>query len=280
MRFLITFLFLLSSSVLMASTQGQGTLSFTGAEAIKKQVDLVFILDNSGSMTFYKKHVISEIAKTLKHLEINMDYKVAFIDSDFRSQDFIGLDEELTDSQGIEERLEKFMHLNAHFEERPLDTTLALLKNYSHFKRVNSDLVIINLTNEDDQSLISTQDYLSGLLHLYQTPIHHILVSDKEATNCQQRPVAQIIRLRSLLVDEKQQHFSLCENFSSNLNKAFTHKVRLDLGIKLPMNHQVKLMIDGHAITDYVLSTDRSVLFFQTQAKLRMDSEILLKFNI
>ncbi|MBC7419302.1 MAG: VWA domain-containing protein [Bdellovibrio sp.] len=135
------------------------------------QTDLLFVVDNSGSMTNHQRNLASNINKLVSQLN-NYDLHAAVVTADMDSfpgpltgGKLVNGYVSNSDSYYLQKLEQNILSVgtNGSGIERHFDSILAALANNIDFLRPNAHLAIVLLTDAEDQSKITTADFVTSL---------------------------------------------------------------------------------------------------------------------
>ena len=145
-------------------------------EAVTPKVDILLVMDNSGSMSTIHNLINSNIKSFYNVLTgvHSLDWKLGLISTDINDKPFLGFNEVFNSK--TKNKVESFGDAMGHLgtagssTEVSYDNVIKALINSPRFSRAQrkSNLVVIFVTDEKEQStLFSTQLLLTNLSHFY-----------------------------------------------------------------------------------------------------------------
>lgn len=284
---LLTFLFSLS---LFASDKGQGVLTFKGVEVEKQNLDLIFVLDNSGSMGQHIPVVTEQYINTLKFLDNTANWRAAFITSDIDEVSegtYFGFDGNFnyqTENKYdlLKSELSKLWHTLGSPKERLFDVVTTALNNESGFVRLNSKTVVIYVTDEDDQSNGTATQFITDFVKVAgKMPDFRLVGDSKTNPSCPAGTwVEDQTKLDELVMLTRGTKFGLCEEFATKLAKSLASSVKLELNIRIKNANNLEVYIDGVKTTDFTLVPSKDAIFIHGPKALKESSTIEVKFDL
>lgn len=286
----MVFLFtLIMSFNLLATDKGEAVLTFDGHEAKKEKVDILFVLDNSGSMHNHKEVIKPKILNILKTLDARANWRAGFMTSDFydaRHGKYIGLEGRINSK--LENRhlevlsaLNTLWHLSGGAEEQLLDSTYHALTKERGFFREDAQFVMVYVTDEDDQSALLVEDYISIFNSNFNRKPSLRLIAKKENDTC---PAGTWLdepeKLMKLVQKTQGRLFGICSDFSDDLATSIASSVKIDLGVTLPSKYGVKIFINEKEVKTFSINDDLKTLFIHNLKELTDTSKIKVIFNI
>ncbi len=148
--------------------------NFTVNPSQENKIDLLWVIDNSGSMKNEQEAIADNFNQFIKHfVSKNIDFRMNIITTDTLNsagEPDWSLDETLTSEfhslnpdlffENFEEAVQ--VGIKGHHEEKGLEAAQVFFYKYSHdFFRPNSHTAIIYVSDEEDQSSDSVQSYVN-----------------------------------------------------------------------------------------------------------------------
>jgi hypothetical protein len=286
MVFLISLIFSFSA---FSSNLGTGTLNFNGMEVEREKYDIVFVVDNSGSMHTHKDVIYNKVLSTFHKLDHVADWKAAFMTADFadaRNGNYYGFDGSISSLSSnrqklVNEALINLWSLHGDANEKLYDSVLHALAAEKSFMRKDAKFILVYVTDEDDDSILSSEDFYHSFLQTYQRNPHFRLVAHTKGGVCNySNNINYPEKLEELIKLTKGRHLNICSNFASNLVKSIAPSVKLDLKMALPVNHRMKLFLNDMQWSDYTLTQDRRTLFIHRPERMDTVTFIRIEFNL
>jgi len=136
------------------------------------QVDMLWVVDNSGSMSNYQQSVIDNLSLFIDTLTAGsfLRWKIGLISTSIGESPYIGFvqGDDLTYLDKNADTKFKLaiskLGTSGDGQERTFTPVLTTLQNYPNFVRPDAALAIILVSDAPEQSDISTADFVSGLL--------------------------------------------------------------------------------------------------------------------
>ena len=274
---------MITTSVL-ASVKGEGQLKFSIDELEKQKLDILFVLDNSGSMTTISQASINEITKIIKTYKDTTNANFAFINSnEGESHLSIGLDGSIHSDSLVLENLEKTLknYWSGHgaATETFFDNLFKVRNNDHVFFRSNSRLKIIYITDEDDQSQISTVEFMNEYKKKFQSTFDFFFIFPKDK-GCNQAYDIIAPKLDKLVSSTWSDRFNLCSEFSQDIVKSFSYGATLNLKIKIDPTKITSLKIGGKEVKDFKLNSENNKVQFNSLPAHNKNSKIEINFKI
>lgn len=144
-------------------------------EKTNSQVDILWVIDNSGSMASIQNNVITNTDIFMREFDKKggIDWKMALISTDEDEQAYIGMDTVDGFNSRSQRRTSQFsaavraLGTNGAYIEKTFRPIVDKLYQGNIFTRDNAMLVIINVTDAKEQSdSISTQEFINFLTNL------------------------------------------------------------------------------------------------------------------
>lgn len=208
-----------------------------------KAADMLFIVDDSGSMTLHQQNLANQALLMSEQLSHYKSVNTAVITSSaektqFQSNTagkFVG--PVLNTSDGmfadkLHQQL-RFVGNNGNYQEKFFDALLLatseplLSTTNAHFLRDDADLILIFLTDTEDQSI--TTDNTQMLAHLQSlkpnNDIFTMLIGIDNPQFCQgeTQELQKLFGLRDFIKNTNGQMIDLCSDFAKEFPKAFNN---------------------------------------------------------
>jgi hypothetical protein len=152
--------------------------TFTQNEASAQKVDILWVIDNSGSMREEQQALADNFDTFIRDfITKEIDFKMAITTTDPRSShngNVIGNPDNLTSEAAADDEA-KFLNdfsnnvqvgINGSGNERGLQTSASFMTKYPSFVRDDALLVVVYLSDEEDQSGNTSDEYLTGFQSL------------------------------------------------------------------------------------------------------------------
>jgi len=142
----------------------------TTSENFAVDVDILWVIDNSGSMGSYQQRVIDNSAVFIQQFTNNsrLHWKMGLISTDMADAPYVGfsspLDWTSPDPGTTFNAAVARLGIMGDGFERSFDPTLQALNNFPNFMRPNAYFIMILVTDELEQSWIDTATFISRIL--------------------------------------------------------------------------------------------------------------------
>lgn len=276
-------LFLITASA-FANLKGEGQLTYSISELEKQKLDVLFVLDNSGSMSYISQPSIKEITKIIKAYKNTTDVNFAFINSsEGESHLSIGLDGSLhsdnLDLEDLEKSLLNYWTGKGAATETFYDNLLSVRNKDHAFFRSNSRLKVIYITDEDDQSHITTEEFMTEFKSKFKSTFDFYFVFPKER-GCNQVYDIVAPKLDLLVSSSWSERIDLCSNFSEGILNNFSYGATLNLKLKINPSNITSLKIGDEIVKDYKLNSQNNKIQFYDLPIHNKNSQIKIDFKI
>ena len=143
-------------------------------ERTNTQVDILWVIDNSGSMRAIQQNVITNTGVFLKEFDKKggIDWKMGLLSTDKSEPPYIGFNSRGGFNYQSSNRVSKFVSavsslgLSGDYTERTFTPIMNKLHSSNVFVRENAMLVIISVTDVKEQSNVSPQEFIKFLTNL------------------------------------------------------------------------------------------------------------------
>ncbi len=142
----------------------------SSAESYAVDVDILWVIDNSGSMDTYQRAVINNSAAFISQFTTSsrLHWKMGLISTDHSDRPYMGftnvVDWQTTNAEQTFNAAVSRLGTNGDgIAEATFQPTLNALNAFPNWLRPNAYLIIISVTDELEQSRISTQTFLSEI---------------------------------------------------------------------------------------------------------------------
>ncbi|RYZ72245.1 MAG: VWA domain-containing protein [Proteobacteria bacterium] len=130
-------------------------------------VDILWVIDNSGSMATPQKSVVDNAEKFMEEFsKASVDWKLGLISTDDSEKPFLGFnssfDRSSADPVGVFGRAVDSLGTNGSASERAFDPIINSLKNFPTFLRPKKALAVIIVTDVEDQSRLTAPQFLAS----------------------------------------------------------------------------------------------------------------------
>ncbi len=203
-----------------------------------RAVDILFVIDDSGSMTTHQKNLADQAPLIANELSFYTSIQTAVITTTMQSGPRVGgrfVGPVLTASNpnfasALTQQL--IVGVTGNGVEKPFDTVLAatseplISSTNAGFIRPHADLILVFLTDTEDQSLNTNSTELLNHLRLLKpnTDIFTVLITSDFETGCDgESYVTNPLGLKTLVEETNGQMISLCEPFAVELPKTFSN---------------------------------------------------------
>lgn len=142
----------------------------TSAESYAVDVDILWVIDNSGSMDSYQKAVIANSAAFIAQFTANsrLHWRMGLISTSQGEPPYMGfqsiVDWNTSNSVQIFNQAVARLGTNGDTTEATFQPTLNVLSSNPKWMRPNAYLILISVTDELEQSWISTQEFINQIL--------------------------------------------------------------------------------------------------------------------
>lgn len=283
----LTLSLLILSFNLFASDKGVAELTFKGSEITLDKVDILLVVDNSGSMNSHGKVVKPSLDKVLKKLDLSNDWRVGIITSDTEdvaNQYYFGLNGNINSKNPqryklIENAITSIWDRHGNATENLFDNVLSIIQQESSFIRDGAKLEIIYITDEDDQSRHSTIDFVAELYARTFKTLSFTLVSPKDNSSCPTTEWNKLPKLIELVKMTKGLHFPICNPFGAKLVSKMSSGAKLFLNMNIPATSFAKMFINEKEVKSS-LNKERDLLIFIPNKKIQDHTDIKIRFNL
>jgi len=128
-------------------------------------VDLIWVVDNSGSMGWAQYNIIQNAEKFMEEfIKQKLDWRLGLISTDTTDEPFLGLKPGNIFDSNTPDPIEVFksavgdLGIYGDGTEKPYQTLINSLDSYPNFLRPSNPLVMIFVTDAEEQSRVSTQE--------------------------------------------------------------------------------------------------------------------------
>lgn len=134
------------------------------------QVDIIWVIDNSGSMSPIQRQVIDNANLFMQDFIKNksLEWRMGLLSTDISEEPYLGFasyfNHTSTDPVGTFGTAVRQLGTSGSGYEQSFDPVVKNLDKFSAFLRPNAMLIVIFVTDEEEQSNISAQDFLGNLL--------------------------------------------------------------------------------------------------------------------
>lgn len=283
----ITTLLLFTFSLnLFSSDKGVGVLYFKGHELEKKKVDILFVLDDSGSMQSQAESIRPRIIGFLHEMNKFSDWRAGFITTDKNIWQNInaGMNGEINhlnpnSMNMVNESIISFMNGRGDATENLYENVLNSLNYFPNFQRVNSSFITIHVSDEDDNSELTTSDFVTEYKKRYNDILSFRSISYKAGSSCPGNEWSKTPKIDELIRITMGERFALCENFSAPLANSIVKAVKLNLKLALPTNVNEKVYQDGKLI-EHTLDQTRKIIFIKPNKMIKDETQIKVVFDL
>lgn len=132
-------------------------------------VDIVWVIDNSGSMRVIQNEVITNTEKFLREFRLNrsLDWKMGLLSTSERQAPFIGFTDHLgrstPDPISMFQTAVRRLGTSGDATEKSFKPVMDKLREFPNFLRPSAHLVTIFVTDEYEQSRISAREFLDDM---------------------------------------------------------------------------------------------------------------------
>jgi hypothetical protein len=139
------------------------------SEAHAVDVDILWVIDNSGSMGDYQRNVIANSATFVQQFTTStaLLWRMGLISTSYGEPPFMGfqpiVDWQSGNAVSVFNSAVAQLGTNGDFIERTFDPVLDTLKSFPSFLRRGAYLILIIVTDEEEQSSMSLKDFLSEI---------------------------------------------------------------------------------------------------------------------
>jgi hypothetical protein len=132
-------------------------------------VDIIWVIDNSGSMSPIQNDVIANTEKFLREFMLNrsLDWKIGLLSSSERELPYIGFTDFLgrssPDPVDLFQTAVRRLGTSGDATEKSFKPVMDKLKEFPNFLRPNAHLITIFVTDEYEQSSISARQFLDDM---------------------------------------------------------------------------------------------------------------------
>lgn len=139
------------------------------------KVDILWVIDNSGSMDPIQQNVIDNSYKFMEEfLKKNLDWKMGLISTDIYESPYLGFVTPFTnktpDSLNVFKNAVSRLGTSGSGTEKEFEPIISHLSKYPTFLRPKTHLIVIMVTDEEEQSSISAADFLKTMIAMKGNP--------------------------------------------------------------------------------------------------------------
>jgi hypothetical protein len=143
-------------------------------ERTNTQVDILWVIDNSGSMSTIQQNVISNTSIFLQEFDKKggIDWKMGLLSTDQDERPYLGLNSRAGFNSRSPNRVSTFVSavsslgINGSYTEKTFTPVMNRLNSKNQFIRKNAMLVIISVTDVREQSQASSPEFIEFLTNL------------------------------------------------------------------------------------------------------------------
>jgi hypothetical protein len=143
-------------------------------ERTNTQVDILWVIDNSGSMRPIQQNVITNTGTFLKEFDKKggIDWKMGLLSTDQTDSAYIGFNSRGGFNYRSPNRVSSFvaavsqLGINGDYIERTFTPIMNKLNSQNQFVRENAMLVMISVTDVKEQSNVSSSEFIDFLTNL------------------------------------------------------------------------------------------------------------------
>ncbi|HXH30855.1 MAG TPA: vWA domain-containing protein [Bacteriovoracaceae bacterium] len=257
------------------------TEDFNQPDQAVKDLDILWVVDNSGSMTDEQIDLGKHFDLFIKNfMNKNINFKMAITTTD-ATPEFNGLmvegsDTKLTSAAAKADPAQFLSHFNelvkvgvkGSGEEKGLQTADAFVKKYGPtFLRSNAYLAVVIISDEEDQSALSPAEYATELKKVKSNPglVKVYSIVDKTLSNPEPAVTVGFKRYAQASEATAGTVLDIRESFSNTLTEMSEKLINLMDSFALanqPVDGSLKVFVNGILTTDYAYDLEsQSILF-------------------
>jgi hypothetical protein len=269
------------------NTETWVTLKFT--PTVSRFADVLFIIDDSGSMSVHQKNLATNIQAITQALSSYVSLNAAVISTSTSNSNtgvFIGGIHKSSEPQFISTLKQSLMvGTNGSYEEKPFETLFLALSEplisttNKGFLRDDADLYLVFLTDTQDQSSIDENQIYSLLKNLKPTQaISSIAGMVTDTKTCKGETAELEVgppKIQNLVNLTGGSVFSLCGDFVQNLTDSIKTTVVTEKSLLLPTVNNKKILFStlsleianqiipaGDVVTGWYFNSIQSTVYF------------------